>query len=46
MDLSAANMDDAGMWIWSGILTLVGLVASYGIAVWWQRWKDKRRDRA
>ena len=46
VDLSPAKMDDAGMWVWAGIFTLVGLAASYGIAIAWQRWKDKKNERA
>lgn len=42
--LDPEKMTDAGMWIWAGILTLVGLAASYVIALAWQRWKDKRKD--
>jgi hypothetical protein len=41
VDLSFSAMDDAGMWTWAGILTAVGLVASLGIALLWQRWKEK-----
>ena len=46
MDLSATSMDDAGMYVWAGVFTVVGLVASFGIAIWWQRWKDKKKERA
>lgn len=42
MDLSLRDMDDTGMWVWAGILTAVGLVASLVIAVAWQRWKDRK----
>jgi hypothetical protein len=38
MDLD--NMDDSGMWLWAGLLTIVALAASLGIAVWWQRRKN------
>ena len=46
MDLSFAKMDDAGMWVWAGILTAIGLVASLGIAVWWQRSREKKKENA
>ncbi|HET6403030.1 MAG TPA: hypothetical protein VFH78_00155 [Candidatus Thermoplasmatota archaeon] len=46
MDLSATKMDDGGMYAWAAILTVVGLLASYGIAVAWQRWKDRNKERA
>lgn len=46
VDLSLSKMDDAGMWVWAGILTVVGLALSYGIAIAWQRWKDRTQDRA
>lgn len=42
MDLRLSTMDDAGMWTWAGILTVVGLAGSYAIAVLWQRWKEKK----
>lgn len=42
--LDPTKMTDTGMWIWAGILTAVGLAASYAIAVGWQRWKEKKRD--
>lgn len=44
-DLDAVKMTDAGMWIWAGILTVVGLVASFVIAVAWQRWKDAKKQK-
>ncbi|HUR69194.1 MAG TPA: hypothetical protein VM370_08095 [Candidatus Thermoplasmatota archaeon] len=37
------RMNDTGMWIWAALITVATLVASYGVAVWWQRWKDKKR---
>lgn len=46
MDLSFSSMDDAGMWTWAAIVTVVGLVASFGIAVLWQRWRDKKKQDA
>jgi len=46
VDLSATKMDDGGMYAWAAILTVVGLLASYGIAVAWQRWKDRNKERA
>lgn len=45
MDLSLRDMDDPGMWVWAGILTAVGLVASLAIAVLWQRWKDRQKEK-
>lgn len=41
--LEPDRMTDAGMWIWAVILTVVSLVASYCIAIAWQRWQDERR---
>lgn len=35
------KMTTAGMLVWAAIFTVVGLVASYFIAIGWQRWKDK-----
>lgn len=46
VDLTPSGMDDAGMWTWAGILTVVGLAASFGIALAWQRWKDRKKERA
>ena len=43
--LEPDRMTDVGMWIWAGIITVVSLVASYAIAIGWQRWKDKRERR-
>lgn len=42
--LDPARMTDTGMWIWAGILTTVGLAASYAIALAWQRWKEKKKE--
>lgn len=39
-------MTDAGMYAWAGIVTIVGLVASYLIAVGWQRWKEGKNKSA
>lgn len=44
--LDPDRMTDTGMWIWAGILTVGGLVASYFIAVLWQRWKDRKKENA
>lgn len=35
-------MTDYGMWVWSGVIAVVSLAASYFVAIWWQR----RRARA
>lgn len=37
------RMTDVGMWIWAVILTIVSLLASYAIAVLWQRWRSPER---
>lgn len=37
-------MDDTGMWIWAGILTLASLVVSYFVAVGWQRWRAGQKE--
>lgn len=42
--MDPGRMTDTGMWIWAGILTVVGLAASYGIALAWQRWKEKKKE--
>ena len=34
------------MFLWAGILTVVTLVTSYVVAVWWQRRRDRDRKRA
>ena len=41
-EMDPDTMTDLGMWIWSGILTVVGLALSIGIAFWWQKWRAKR----
>ena len=40
------DMTDTGMWVYAGVFTVVGLIASFFIAVAWQRWKDKRKEKA
>lgn len=40
--LDPDRMTDAGMYVWAAILTIVVLAASYGVALWWQRWKDAK----
>lgn len=42
--LDPDQMTDTGMYVWAVILTIVGLAASYAIAVGWQRWKEKRKE--
>jgi hypothetical protein len=44
--LEPDRMTDTGMWIWAGILTVVGLAVAFVIAVAWQRWKDQRKPKA
>lgn len=41
--MDPARMTDAGMYAWAGLITVGTLVASYFVAVWWQRRKDSRR---
>ena len=43
VELDFDHMDDGGMYAWAVILAVVGLAAAFGIAAWWQRWKDARR---
>ena len=43
LDMDLDHMDDGGMYVWAGIVTVVGLLASYGIALAWQRRKAKRQ---
>lgn len=45
VELDFDRMDDGGMYAWAAILTVVALAASYGIAVWWQRRRDKEKAR-
>ena len=40
-DLDPAAMTDNGMWVWSGIIAVVSLAASYFVALWWQRWRSR-----
>ena len=45
LNLAPGDMDDGGMYLWAGILTVVGLAASYVIAIAWQKRKArKQRD--
>lgn len=45
MELDLDHMDDGGMYVWAVILTVVGLAAALGIAIWWQRWRDQKKAR-
>jgi hypothetical protein len=38
------NMDDTGMYVWAVVLTAAGLLASWGIAVAWQRWRASKNE--
>lgn len=38
------RMTDTGMWIWAGLITIGSLIASYFIAVSWQRWRGRERS--
>lgn len=42
--MKPGEMDAEGMFVWAGILAVVGVAASYGIALWWQRWRASRKD--
>jgi len=44
--LDPDRMTDGGMFAWAGIITVVSLVASFFVAIWWQRRKDKRKQGA
>lgn len=46
LSLDPSDMSDGGMFLWAGILTVVTLVTSYVVAVWWQRRRDRDRKRA
>lgn len=46
LDMSLSEMDDNGMWVWAGILALVSLAFSYGVAVLWRRWREGQKRRA
>lgn len=41
--LGLMDMDDTGMWIWAGVLLVISLLASYLVAIGWQRWRDRER---
>lgn len=38
------RMTDTGMYVWAALITVATLAASFAVAVWWQRWKEKKRD--
>lgn len=42
--MQPGEMDAAGMFVWAGILAVVGVAASYGIALWWQRWRASQKN--
>lgn len=42
--LEPDRMTDAGMWAWAVIITVLSLVASYFIAVWWQKRTPRERS--
>ena len=42
MDLD--NMDDTGMYVWAGVLTVAFLVVSWFVAVAWQRWRAAQKE--
>lgn len=44
-DMEPGKMTDTGMYVWAGILTVTVLVASYFVALWWQRRGEKRSGR-
>lgn len=45
--MSITDMTDTGMWIWAGVLTVVGLVTSWLIALAWLRWRrESQKKRA
>lgn len=39
--LEPDRMTDTGMWIWAGLLTVGSLVASYFVAIAWQKWRSR-----
>ena len=39
-----SKMDDTGMYVWSGILTVAFLAVSWGAAIFWQRWRATKRE--
>lgn len=41
--LEVDHMDDTGMYIWAGVVTLASLALSFLVAVWWQKRKEKER---
>ena len=41
--MTPGEMDEAGMYVWAGILAVVGVGASYGIALAWQRWRSSQK---
>lgn len=42
--LEPDRMTDTGMWIWAIIISVLSLVASYVVAVGWQKWKERQRE--
>lgn len=42
-DMQLDRMTDTGMWVWSGIVTFVVLVASFFVALWWHKSREERR---
>lgn len=38
------KMDDTGMYLWAGLLTVASLLVSWAIAVGWQRWRASKKD--
>lgn len=46
LDLDFDRMDDGGMWAWAGIVAVLSLAFSYGVAIAWRRWKESRKREA
>ena len=45
LSLDPLDMSDGGMFLWAGILTALTLVASFFVAAWWQKRRDRERTR-
>lgn len=44
--MAPTSMTDTGMWVWAGLITVISLGASWAVALWWQRWKERGKEQA
>ena len=45
MILDLDHMDDGGMYVWAGIVAVVGVVGGLAVTIAWQRWKESKKAR-